>query len=161
MDLVMAQWIAENAWDADTVAAQCNNPGNVEYGEHSASGCGSYNCAHKCTIDARFASVGTGDYGAKMIAGVLNNEYCQVKAAYNQSALTAGGQELHDFAVAQGFTLLSNGTYNAAYALGNSSWASSHYEASYWQGAPTSSIPGSALIYFIQNDGLSSYDDVA
>ena len=48
MDLVLAQWIAENAWYAGTIAAECNNPGNVKYGEHSAPGCGAYDTTHNC-----------------------------------------------------------------------------------------------------------------
>ena len=162
VSLVLAQWIAENAWYTGTVAAECNNPGNVYYGNHSASGCGSYDCSHECSLDTTFASVGTGQYGAEMIAGVLNNQYCQVKAAYQQSELTSGGQQLYDFAVNNGFTILSNGTYNAAYALGDSNWdGNGHYESSNWNGAPASSVPGSALIYFINNDGLSGYDYVS
>jgi hypothetical protein len=98
-----------------------------------------------------------------MNADIYNAGYCEVASAYQSATLTAGGQELKTYAENAGWTLLSNNTYNALYQLGDYSpvWASSQYTTDYLSGAsPSSSVPGSGLVYMIGVHNLSQYDYV-
>ena len=163
LDLVLAQWIAEGANVCSASSCKCNNPANAGYGTFARSGCAqSYTTDYQCSSNPPFASVGTALYGAEMIAAVYNAGFCQVAQAFQNSSLTAGGQELYDYAKNNHFTILQNGTYNAAYALGVSGWdGTGDYQASNYGGATPSTVAGSAIIYFIEANNLSGYDSIA
>lgn len=158
IDLILAQWVAEGTWEYNSSGAACNDPGNAEHGSYS--GCGtSYTTPGSCSAYSANYSSSTASDGVTVQADLINAKYCAIADAFNTSGLTSGGQQLYDWAQSQGFTMLQDGTYNAAYAWGASAWAGSHYEESHWV-IGGSDIYGSALILFIQQDGLYDSDQV-
>ncbi|EPZ40919.1 hypothetical protein N007_17755 [Alicyclobacillus acidoterrestris ATCC 49025] len=95
------------------------------------------------------------------MAAVLNARFCSVKNAYlNSVGLTSGGTKLYNYARSAGWEELAAQTYDAAYALGNSGWASSQYTSNYIGASPASSVPGSGLIYMIHMHNLAQYDQI-
>lgn len=156
IDLILAQWIAEGAWTANSSSAACNDPGNSQPGTYS--GCGpTTSTAGSCPAYSLNYYVSDALTGVETQANIILAKYCAIPSAFQESSLTTGGAELYDFASSRGYTMLSNGTYNAAYAWGSSPWAGSHYEEIHWV-KNGSTIPGSALILFIEQDNLYGYD---
>lgn len=161
VDLLLAQWVYEGANNCAAIAVSCNNPGNAHSGTFSR--CATSYTAPACSTNSGFAGASTGLSGALMNADIYNAGYCEVASAYQSATLTAGGQELKTYAENAGWTLLSNNTYNALYQLGdyNPVWASSQYTTNYLSGgSPSSSVPGSGLVYMIGVHNLSQYDYV-
>ena len=160
VDLLLAQWVYEGANVCTAIAVSCNNPGNANSGTFSR--CAPAYTAPACSTDSGFAGASTGLSGALMNADIYNAGYCEVASADQSATLTAGGQELKTYAENAGWPLLSNNTYNALYQLGDYSpvWASSQYTTNYIGGSPSSSVPGSGLVYMIGVHNLSQYDYV-
>lgn len=94
-----------------------------------------------------------------MYANVMKAGFCSVIDAYNNPTLSTGGAELKSFGESLGL-VISNNTYNAAYALGVSGWdPTDEYEDSKHGG--TSTVPGSFLIRIIADDNMGNLDYIA
>lgn len=77
--------------------------------------------------------------------------------------MTAGGPELKTYAENAGWTRLSNNPYNGLYQLGDYCpvWAARQYTTDYLSNAsPSSSVPGSGLVYMVGVHNLSQSDYV-
>lgn len=161
--LFFGQWLYEGANVCDSIAAGCNNPANANAGLFDR--CSTSYTTSSCTLsgDSGYAGESSGLSGALMNSDVFNAGYCNVASQYQSTTLTTGGQELKSYAQSGGWTLMSNGMYNALYELGNynSVWASSQYIANspYLTGASlASNVPGSGLVYLIGVHNLEQYD---
>ncbi len=161
VDLIFAEWIAEGANSCTSDAVQCNNPGNAGHGSYCT---GLVTQFGACSVNSTYYGAPNAEAGISQQGDIINNVYSQIAAAFAQSSLTAGGQELYNYASTYWTASdLRNGTYNAAYQWGEGGscgvWASSHYEAT---GGNKSSVPGSGLIQVIFDNhaSLSSYDKV-
>ena len=98
-----------------------------------------------------------------MNANVYNAQYCEVASAYNNPiSLTAGGQDLYNYAQSNSWTTLSYGAYNALYKLGDYTpvWATSRYTANNIEAPYPSDVPGTGLVYLIWYNNLEDYDVV-
>lgn len=155
--VVIAEWIAEGTFSSSSSGAVCNNPGNSETGTYSGCGGLSFTLDTECTAYPEYYQTDSGGAAAQAQGEILaaSSNYCGIAEAANQSTLTSGGKQLKEYAEQNGWTIVPTGWYNASYAWGASPWdGSGHYRASNYAGASPSTVDGSALIYFIQSNGL-------
>lgn len=158
--VVIAEGIAEGTFGATSSGAVCNNPGNSDRATYTGCAGLTYKTADTtCTVSGAsvFYKLGSGVAAAEAQGQVIasSSNYCDIATDANKTTLTTGGQSLKTWAEDQEWTVVPTGWYNAAYAWGASPWdGSGHYRSSNYEYAPSSDIDGSALIYFIESNGL-------